>query len=500
MNEYGRRLPDWTEGAVLAGITMFGLGLRLFHLGSQSYWLDEAISLSIAQADIGIILSNAIQSSHPPLYYLLLKAWLSLGTGVGETAVRLPSAVLSTAAIPAVYCLARTLFPRQRRTGLTSAGLLAIAPFPIVYAQEARMYALQLFLVPVMLLAFYRAWVEGQSRYWLVFAVTTTMGIYTQYFTFLAIGGLHLVALLDRERLKARWRGLLLADLTVALLFVPQVLVFLGQTGIALASDWMAPDPIYLIKALHSLILSYSLPPWGVAVGFFVTLSLAVLVTYQMARTLGQNRQQAERPARLLLLFTFWLPLLLAAVLVMVRPFFMPYRSLTVVIPSYVVLLAYGASNARLRSPLPVLYGMLGVLILLSLGCYYFAPRFAKPPYREAAALIAQRAEAEDIELHTSDGSYLPFLHYEQPVPNYLLSGDPGARKPEPVYALMGGRTIAPSQALAQDQRIWLVVALEHSLEYQQEMLEWFQMQRMVLEEHDIGGIKVYLLACEPGH
>ena len=76
------------EVAILAAVTWVGLALRLLKLGSMSYWFDEAISLSIAQADLGLILTNAIRSSHPPLYYLLLKGWLAHGTGVGEALVQ----------------------------------------------------------------------------------------------------------------------------------------------------------------------------------------------------------------------------------------------------------------------------------------------------------------------------------------------------------------------------------------------------------------------------
>lgn len=488
-----RRLPARQTIGLLA-ITGVGLGLRLFRLGSQSYWLDEAISLSIAQANLDTILTNAIQSSHPPLYYLVLKVWLALGVGLGEAAARLPSALLSTAAIPAVYLMARTLFPQNRRLGFLAAGLLAVAPFVIVYAQEARMYALQLLLIPLMLSAFFRAWREGDARWWVLYAVTATLGAYTQYFTLLAVGGLHLVALLDRSRWGMRWRGLLLSDLAIALLFAPQAAVFFGQTGIALASDWMEADPIYLIRALHTLILSYSLPAWGVAAGFFVTLSLAVLGTYQVILALRRNGEPATQQALWLVLLTFWPPLLLIAVTIVVRPFYMPYRSLTVVIPSYVLLLAYGLSAARRRSPMPILYGLLALLIALSLGYYYFDSRYAKPPYRDAAALIAERAGPDDIEVHTSDGSYLPFLYYEQPVPVYLLKGDPDARKPESVYALMGGQTMGLEEALTQDRRIWLVVALEHSIDYQLETLDWFQGQRPLLQAANVGGIRVYLL------
>jgi hypothetical protein len=113
------------------------------------------------------------------------------------------------------------------------------------------------------------------------------------------------------------------------------------------------------------------------------------------------------------------------------------------------------------------------------------------------AALIAEQAEKADVDLNTSDGSYLPFLHYEMPLPVDSHKGNPDAREPELVYALLGEQTIEPTETLVQGQRTWLVVALEHSLKYQQEIVKWFKGQTAVREEHDAGRIKGYLLARE---
>jgi len=59
---------------------------------------------------------------------------------------------------------------------------------------------------------------------------------------------------------------------------------------------------------------------------------------------------------------------------------------------------------------------------------------------------------------------------------------------------MLGGQTISREEALAWDRRVWLVVALEHSFDYQRETLTWFQTRRPVVEEYDVGGIQVYLL------
>jgi mannosyltransferase len=488
------------HAGLLALLTLTGLGLRLLHLGSQSYWLDEAISLGIARNDLATILTNVAQSSHPPLYYLSLKGWLALGLGGDETTVRLLSALLSTAAIPAVYALARALF--DARTALVSAGLMAISPFQVLYAQEARMYGLLSLLMTLTLLAFVHAWRTNRLRNWLLFAVGATSCAYTHYFSFLVLAGVGLFALVEglASRTWRRWPGLLLAGAVVAVLFAPQLGLFLDKATNAMGTRWVAPNPLYFFTSVYFLLLSYTLSGWLVAVAMFVSLFIVLLVVWQAVKTVWRlwgpqtPERKQQRQSLLLLLSTAIAPLLVLAVMLIAKPFWVPERTLTIVTPAYTVFLAQGLTQAPHRSPMPALYGLLAVLMVVSLGNYYFDPQYAKPPYRDAAALIAREAGPGDVEVHTSDGSYLPFLQYPQPVPNYLLRGDPDARKPDPVYTVLGGQTIDREEALAQDRRIWLVVALEHSIDYQLSMLDWFQGRRPLLQEVDVGGIRVYLL------
>ncbi len=477
-----------------------GLGLRLFHLGSQSYWLDEAISLGIARAELATILTNVAQSSHPPLYYLLLKGWLALGLGGGETTVRLLSALLSTAAILAVYALARGLF--DKHTALVSTALMALSPFQVLYAQEARMYSLLALLTTLTLLTFIRAWRVNRPVAWLLFAGAAAGCVYTHYFSFLVLGGVGLFALLESlaSRTWKRWPGLLLAGAVVALLFVPQLGLFLNKATNAMGTRWVAPNYLFFFTSLYLLILSYTIPIWAAALAMFVSLFVALLVLWQAIKAMwrlwtAQTPEQVRtRQALLLLLSTTVAPLLALAVVLVIKPFWVPERTLTIVTPAYAVLLAQEWAQAPRRLPLTAFYGLLAVLMTISLGYYYFDRQYAKPPYRDAAALIAGQARLGDIEVHTSDGSYLPFLQYPQLVPSYLLRGDPDARKPDHVYKMLGGQTISREEALAWDRRVWLVVALEHSFDYQRETLTWFQTRRPVVEEYDVGGIQVYLL------
>jgi len=80
----------------------------------------------------------ATAEPHPPLYPLLLKAWMRLA-GTGELAVRMPSVWAGTALVPVLAALGRTV---GMRAAVTAALLTAFSPFLLWYATEARMYPL----------------------------------------------------------------------------------------------------------------------------------------------------------------------------------------------------------------------------------------------------------------------------------------------------------------------------------------------------------------------
>ena len=123
--------------AVLAGVTLAGLALRL--AVPRGIWLDEAISIHQANLSFHDMFENLQYGDrHPPLHHVVL--WLTVrAIGDGELAVRLPGLIAGTLVIPALYLLGKELY--DRRTGLVAAAFGAASPLLIWYAQEARMYA-----------------------------------------------------------------------------------------------------------------------------------------------------------------------------------------------------------------------------------------------------------------------------------------------------------------------------------------------------------------------
>ena len=120
-------------------VTLLGAATRITNLGFDSLWFDEVLTLNTAVQ--GITAANEVRD-HPPLLYWLTSLSIHIFS-THEVALRLPSLLAGILTIPLLINFGKT-------TGLPSAGLwagflLAISPFHVRYAQEARHYVLLLF-------------------------------------------------------------------------------------------------------------------------------------------------------------------------------------------------------------------------------------------------------------------------------------------------------------------------------------------------------------------
>src|SRR5205814_9720996 len=98
---------------------------------------DATFSAMAARRPIGSLPGFLAHfDAHPPLDYLLRHP-LAVH-GVSDGWIRLPSAVFSIAALVVFAVWMR----RRDRLGAVATWLLALSPFAIVYAREARMHAL----------------------------------------------------------------------------------------------------------------------------------------------------------------------------------------------------------------------------------------------------------------------------------------------------------------------------------------------------------------------
>lgn len=127
----------------LIAITVLSAALSFHNLGAKPLWGDEGWSLGFAQlAWRDALLLAAFAPVQWP-YNFVLRAFLVFGDS--EALLRLPSALFMIASVPMMFLAARRLFGAT--AGLACAALLAVNADIVKYAQEARGYALAVFLL-----------------------------------------------------------------------------------------------------------------------------------------------------------------------------------------------------------------------------------------------------------------------------------------------------------------------------------------------------------------
>ena len=225
---------------------VLGAALRLHTLGAESLWLDEACSIEAAQKSLAGIVEYTADDVHPPLYYWVLHYWIQVA-GRSEFALRLLSVVFSLLTIGLASRLAARLFGPG--TALVAAVLLALSPFHLAAAQEARMYAMLACLSVWSLSTLVRLLDDRapSSGTVIACALATAMMLYTHAYGFFTFGAQILLvsaaAIFQSRGSEARWKAAALAQALAFVLFLPWLPVFFVQVFHVQDSFWIPPMP-----------------------------------------------------------------------------------------------------------------------------------------------------------------------------------------------------------------------------------------------------------------
>lgn len=191
--------------------------LRLWNLTASCLWFDEIFSIHAAEHDWQNLFQFVAQDLiHPPLFYVLLKIWISIG-GTNLFWLRFFPVLLSViAVIPFI------LLCRQLKLPLPTAALaltfFAAAGSLVKYAQEVRMYSLLLCLGLFSTWLFVRFLNKGKG--FLLLLIVNILLVYSHYFGWLTVlSEVCAVLILARERLKSIF--LMLAVTTIG--FTPWI-------------------------------------------------------------------------------------------------------------------------------------------------------------------------------------------------------------------------------------------------------------------------------------
>jgi 4-amino-4-deoxy-L-arabinose transferase-like glycosyltransferase len=408
---------------------------RIFLLDAQPIWWDEAISIRLANASVGTLLANRAAHVHPPLYFLLLKAWVTLA---GDSAfnVRFLSAAANTLLVAAVYAFG--CYWLGRRTGLLASVLVASSPLYVIYAQEARVYDL-LPLAYLALLAQAERLTQGDRppawRDWLLLAGIVAIGLYLHYVFLLSVIYVNVMLWVRLWRRRQRELGRWLLSMTlVALLCLPWVVaVILNWEAVradaGVDDPFVEPVPLdHFIRLLWTFQWSGLTAAPGYAPLLIATTILAALLVLALVTLL-----QARETRRLIVrLSAHWFgPLSGALAMWRAKPLSHP-RYVALFALALLLLCSYALARlSRGRWAARILAALLGVAILscsiISLRAYYFDPRFAKDDTRGVAAAIAATATPDSLVLVPFEDWSIPYYYHGPGRVEMIRPGDSAA-------------------------------------------------------------------------
>jgi hypothetical protein len=375
----------------LLALTTAGALLRLLWLGRKSFWLDEGVSYLMATAP-----GRPHDSfwAYQALYHELLRFWIRLGDS--EFMIRLFSAIPGVATIPVIYLLGKRMF--NRRVGLYSTLLLTVHVSLILYSQEARSYALVVFLSSIATYYFVRAVEHDVLFDWGLYFLFSALAIYGHLLSALVIPAQFLsVAVLPSRGIP--WRRLAVCAIALAAVAVPPALIILhggagGTEFIGRASYLQLPKVIAMLA------------------GDAVTVPCYLVFWFMAARWLRRTFAGRERgiPAWHAALLVSWCvtPVALLMLVSLAKPAFVP-RYLLVCAPAAVLLAARGLADLRLRPRIL----LLAATVLLSLGSLCYRQTRLHEDWRGAAQYVFASTQPGDAVLVLPPFARLPFVYYQ---------------------------------------------------------------------------------------
>ena len=403
--------------SVILFLTAIALLIRALIASRGGLWADEGFFLSVVQSPSWESMFSFLASheSHPPLFYIVMRAWLAL-VGDTDAAARVLPVLISSAVIPVVYAAGAALF--SARAGFIAAFLTAIAPSLSEHGAQLRPYGILALAVLISCWSMILSIEQGRVRHRVVYVVATLAMLYTHHWGWLIAAGQHLawvyVTLRRRQdfaKSAARWAAMWLV---IAIGYAPWLSALLNQSmkaghgGIPVdsASDALMLT-LYAGFTFYTTLVPGRFTPQGLAAGVSFVAAACVSVYMYVARERTRTTRSEARDIRSdvagsVLGITCIGSLVLA---VLISPFsnmLLP-RCLTIVLP----LLALLFSNWCVREWEPgagkqgaTLAGFICAILFANAAFeLYTLAVTPRSNAREAAHLISRNGKATDFIL-----------------------------------------------------------------------------------------------------
>jgi len=446
--------------------------LRFLRIGVRSIWLDEAITVQVAQGSIRDIISNRASTGiHPPLYFSLMHFWMKI-FGSSEIAVRSFSAIFGILCVYMIYKLASKCF--DKGTGLIASLLFGLSPFYIYYAQEARMYPLVTFLM--LLSLYYLSSDIKDNKNLIKLSIVNILALYTHVYTAFLILAENIFVLLTNLRNRKVLKKWIIFQFIILIAFSPWIYVIVKNrtpevyqgaqrlTLKVLANSFLEVN----LGAARSIFLRYNLL-YYIGAFLIILFIIGLLPPYENKKGIS------------LILIYLFVPIFTIIIFSLGKSFFSS-RYISPFVPGYLMIVARGIKKFKFYPITVILLILLLIMNSFALGFYYKNVSSLNRPWREAVAYLHQNVSDEEKVLILAPYMWRPFEYYNQ-----------GKLKTEFVYIFKLDKLL---NDLKKEKKFWLILANDDIEDPEGKVIEFFDKNFKKVDGKKFYRLKIY--AYEP--
>lgn len=426
-------------------ITVIGLVLRLYQLGTESLWIDEGFSIQYAR-DFDF---SRIQDVRP-LYFAFLHFWMYLGHS--EFFLRLPAALFGACAVPVMYLFGKRIV--SERAGLAASALLAVSPFQIDHSQEIRMYSLVTLLTLLAMYQFCLFLLRRKTKHLAWYILLTMLDIATFPSTVFLLVVQNMAAFVYLKRREfCWWSG---AQLATCVVCAP-MLIHTLRSARGLSPELQGSlSMLGIVELMGRFTLFSNGLPGSLSWFLFFTYTFAVLglIVFGLLQAKKLRGEQLDR--HIFLVLWLLIPLTLTAEAVRLTGAQWLSRYLIYVSPAFYLLLG-SAVDLLPRRTLKFI-GMAAILLYPMVKLDFYYTQTTRPQWREAVRYVERNAKSEDVIALYRPGNGDVFRYYYHGNMPWCEIGWPKLQKKRPWTERRAVKVIG--EIPTRHDRVWLLMSM----------------------------------------
>jgi len=399
-------------------VLIIGFLVRLILL-NQSFWLDEAIGTLVSknQSFLQILTQFPKGDNHPPLYYLILKAWGDT-FGYSEITIRMLSVIAGTLTIFIVYRICNLYEGKKVKKkflnfAFISSLLLSLAPLHIYYSQEARMYVFSGLFASMSIYFFLKSFIQNNNlENWIFYSVSIIFLAFSDYIPIFLFPVFFIYALFSKKD-KKWWLSYLSSNIPLGILGIFWLPIFsfqsnAGKIFLQTLPAWISVAGGATLKQLALFWVKFIIGRISFD-NFYLYLSLIVIFSIPFLASLVSSFKGIKK----ILLVYLWLivPTVLAFLASFIVPAFIYFR-FVFVLPAFYILLGYGISIIKNKSVQLVLIASILLISLYSLFLYFTNLNFQRENWKAAVNFVESNISDNELVVLTNPEPFAPYQWY----------------------------------------------------------------------------------------